>query len=181
MAKITFSDIASGFQSVSTLNNNFAQLEYELQNKVLYRTNPTGEPNQMDNDLDMNGYNILNLGNATVVASASSVQTILWGTQRNGTGTHSLSAGDIYRTVEVSASSSVTAVMFLTTASIAGWVGGQWISLLQKGAGKVLISSDAGVTINCSATVKGTRRQYGTVTLKYRGSDVWYLDGDVSV
>jgi hypothetical protein len=181
MAKITFSNISSGFQSVSTLNNNFDQLEYELQNNVLYRNNPTGEPNQMNNDLDMNGYNILNLGNATVVASASSVQTILWGTQRDGTGTHSLSVGDIYRTVEVSASSSITAVMYLTAASVGGWVGGQWISLLQKGVGKLIVTPAAGVTLNCPATVKGTRRQYGRVTLKYRGSDVWYLDGDVSV
>jgi hypothetical protein len=181
MAKITFSDIASGFQSVSTLNNNFTQLEYELQNNVLYRDNPEGEANQMNNDLDMNGYNILNLGNATVVASASSVQTILWGTQRNGTGTHSLSIGDIYRIVEVSASSSVTAVMYLTTASVAGWVAGQWISTLQKGVGTLVISSAPGVTVYCPATVKGTHRQYGTVTLKYRGADIWYLDGDVSV
>jgi len=181
MAKITFSNISSGYQSVSTLNNNFDQLEYELQNNVLYRNNPTGEPNQMSNDLDMNGHDILNLGNATVVASASSVQTMLWGTQRDGTGTHSLSVGDVYRTVEVSASSSVTAVMYLTLASTAGWVGGQWVSLLQKGVGKILVTPEAGVTVNCPATVKGTRRQYGTVTLRYRGSDIWYLDGDVSV
>lgn len=181
MAKITFSDIATGFQSVGTLNNNFAQLEYELQQKVLYRSNPTGEPNSMQNDLDMNGYNILNLGTATVVTSLSATQSILWGNQRDGTGTHSLSTGDVFRTIEVSASSSVTAVMYLTKASTAGWAGGEKISIIQIGSGVVKVQPETSVTVRCAASYLGTRRKFGEITLKYRGGDVWYLDGDISV
>lgn len=181
MAKITFSDLSTGFQSVGTINNNFAQLEYELQNKVLYRDNPSGEANEMQCDIDMNGYRILNIGNATAISSLSGVQTVLWATQRDGTGTHSLSVGDVFRTIEISASSSVTAVMYLSTQTAGSWASGQWISLLQKGFGKIKLSPAVGVTIRSPATTWGTRRQYGVITLKYRGSDIWYLDGDLSV
>lgn len=181
MAKITFSDIAAGFQSVGTINNNYTQLEYELQNKVLYRDNPTGEPNEMQNDIDMNGYRILNIGNATVLSSLSVAQSVIWGTQRDGTGTHSLSVGDVFRTVEISASSSVTAVMYLNTEAASSWASGQWISILQKGVGKVKVQPAVGVTVRCPASVYSTRRQYGSISLKYRGSNIWYLDGDVSV
>jgi len=181
MAKITFSDIAAGFQSVGTLNNNFAQLENELQTKVLYRDNPTGEPNTMQNNLDMNGFNILNLGTATVITSLSATQSILWGNQRDGTGTHSLSTGDVFRTVEVSANTSITAVVFLTTAGTAGWTGGERISIIQIGNGVVKVQPDTSVTVRCAASYLGTRRLFGEITLKYRGGDVWYLDGDISV
>lgn len=61
MAKITLTDIASELPSTSALNDNFTSIEAELQNRVLYRDNPTGEPNTMLNDLDMNSYDIVNV------------------------------------------------------------------------------------------------------------------------
>lgn len=61
MAKITPTLPAGGY-NLSVLNANIQALADELNNKVLYRTNPPGEPNQMANDLDMNGKNILNGG-----------------------------------------------------------------------------------------------------------------------
>lgn len=66
MAKITISDITSGYASTTQLNNAFNALEAELNNKVLYRDNPAGEPNQMEQDLDMNGFDILNVGSVEV-------------------------------------------------------------------------------------------------------------------
>jgi hypothetical protein len=62
MAKISISNLSSGFNSTTTLNNAFDSIETELNSKVLYRNNPAGEPNQMENDLDMNGFDILNAG-----------------------------------------------------------------------------------------------------------------------
>ena len=47
--------------SVSTINQNFSDIADQLQFKVLYRDNPTGEPNSMKNDLDMNSNDILNI------------------------------------------------------------------------------------------------------------------------
>lgn len=61
MAKITIPNISSGYASTTALNTAFDSIETELNSKVLYRDNPTGEPNQMENDLDMNGFSILNL------------------------------------------------------------------------------------------------------------------------
>ena len=60
MAKITLDTITSSFASTSLFNTNFTAIKDELNNKVLYRDNPTGEANQMLNDLDMNSNDILN-------------------------------------------------------------------------------------------------------------------------
>ena len=60
MAKITLDTITSSFASTSLFNTNFTAIKDELNDKVLYRDNPTGEANQMLNDLDMNSNDILN-------------------------------------------------------------------------------------------------------------------------
>lgn len=63
MAKIVLNDIGSGFNR-SVVNDNFDKIEDDLQDRVLYRNNPTGEPNQMEHELDMNGFRIINGGAA---------------------------------------------------------------------------------------------------------------------
>ena len=62
MAKVTLSDITAGYASAAALNASFNAIEDEFNNNVLYRNNPSGEPNQMENDLDLNGNDILNAG-----------------------------------------------------------------------------------------------------------------------
>jgi hypothetical protein len=78
MAKISISNLSSGFNSTTTLNNAFDTIETELNSKVLYRNNPAGEPNQMENDFDMNGFKILNAGDVEVngVNILTEMQTI---------------------------------------------------------------------------------------------------------
>ena len=66
MAKITLPSISSGYATTTQLNNAFDALETELQDKVLYRDNPAGEPNVMEQDLDMNNNNIINVGDIEV-------------------------------------------------------------------------------------------------------------------
>jgi len=66
MAKVTINDIVAQFASSTEINNRFQQIEDELNNNVLYRNNPVGEPNTMANDLDMGTYNILNGGSIAV-------------------------------------------------------------------------------------------------------------------
>ena len=68
MAKLTLSDIASGYASTTALNASFNAIEDEFNSKVLYRDNPTGEANQMLNDLDMNNNDILNAGGLSVTS-----------------------------------------------------------------------------------------------------------------
>jgi hypothetical protein len=66
MAKISISNLSSGFNSTTTLNNAFDSIETQLNSKVLYRDNPAGEPNQMEGDLDMNGSKIINASDIEV-------------------------------------------------------------------------------------------------------------------
>jgi hypothetical protein len=68
MAKVTLSDITAGYASASALNASFNEIEVQFNNNVLYRNNPSGEPNQMENDLDLNGNDILNAGSIAVTA-----------------------------------------------------------------------------------------------------------------
>lgn len=61
MAKITLDTITSAYASTSLFQSNFSAIATELNDKVLYRVNPTGEANQMENNLDMNSNDILNV------------------------------------------------------------------------------------------------------------------------
>jgi len=61
LAKITLDSVISGFKSVTRLVSNFSKIEDSLNNDVLWRDNPEGEPNQMEDDLDMNTNRITNL------------------------------------------------------------------------------------------------------------------------
>lgn len=61
MAKISLSPITN-VNTLSAVNANFSSIASELQNKVLYRANPVGEPNSVNNDLDLNGNDIFNVG-----------------------------------------------------------------------------------------------------------------------
>lgn len=60
MAKINFSPIRGGF-NLSKINNVFQTIVLHLNDKVLYRNSPNGEPNQMETDLDMNGRRLYNV------------------------------------------------------------------------------------------------------------------------
>lgn len=67
MAKVVIDPVTSGY-SLSKINANLETLAAELNNKVLYRDNPEGEPNSFSNDIDMNSNDILN---ASVVDAVS--------------------------------------------------------------------------------------------------------------
>lgn len=60
MSKIDLNNVAGGF-NLSKINDNFQKIETALNDGALWRDNPDGEPNQMENDLDMNGNRIYNL------------------------------------------------------------------------------------------------------------------------
>lgn len=57
--KTVLGNVASGFR-VNEINANFDKIEEVLNNKVLWRDNPVGEPNTMEQELDMNGNSIYN-------------------------------------------------------------------------------------------------------------------------
>ena len=66
MAKIDLPTISSGYASNTTFNTTFTAIENEFQQKVLYRDNPDGEPNSMQNDLDLNSNDINNVKDITM-------------------------------------------------------------------------------------------------------------------
>ena len=59
--KITLNDVTN-IDSITTINENFDKIEQALQNQVLYRDNPDGEPNTIESPIDLNGQDILNVG-----------------------------------------------------------------------------------------------------------------------
>ena len=64
MAKLTLTDVTTGYQSTAAVNANNALIEAALENTVS-RDGTT--PNTMTGSLDMNGQNILNLGNPIAI------------------------------------------------------------------------------------------------------------------
>lgn len=67
MAKITLKTVLSGF-NLNTINENFQAIATEFQNEILYRDNPTGEPNQLETQLDANGQRIINIVDAVTLS-----------------------------------------------------------------------------------------------------------------
>jgi hypothetical protein len=61
MSKIELSPLPSGFQTTTALNQRLQLIEDALNNDVLYRENPEGEPNSMNNELDMDSNPIINV------------------------------------------------------------------------------------------------------------------------
>lgn len=62
MAKITISPISSSPDITGAVNAALQTITAELNDKVLYRKNPVGEPNTVSNDIDMGGNDLLNVG-----------------------------------------------------------------------------------------------------------------------
>jgi hypothetical protein len=75
MSKITLNDITNTGQ-VSVINANTDLIEDALNNKVLYRNNPTGDPNQMFVPLDMNSNRIYNLPAPVLASEAARLQDV---------------------------------------------------------------------------------------------------------
>lgn len=108
MAKITPANIANSNSTVQ-LNQNFTDVATELNTKVLYRDNPAGEPNSMQNDLDMNSNDILNAKqvqaqslklNGTVVTTTSPLGTVAAEDVTYSNATSGLTATDVQAAVD---------------------------------------------------------------------------------
>jgi hypothetical protein len=64
MSKITLNNVTN-IDAISVINDNFNKIALALQNQVLYRNNPVGEINTLQNSIDFNGYDIINIGDVT--------------------------------------------------------------------------------------------------------------------
>ena len=77
MAKITLNNLTTNFGSQALHNANNDTVEDHLNNKVLYRDNPAGEPNAMQQELDMNSNRIINIGDAVNAQDAVTFKQFL--------------------------------------------------------------------------------------------------------
>src|SRR4030066_394481 len=76
MAKLTVSNVGSGYLSTTALNDNFDLIETALENTL--SRDGTG-PNQMEASLDMNGNLILNQGNPIAITNHTAGATFVIG------------------------------------------------------------------------------------------------------
>lgn len=74
MSKIELNNVSSGY-NLAEINVNFQKIEDALNNLVLYRNPPDGEPNTMEKPLDVNGQAIINVGDLEV--NGDSVQDLV--------------------------------------------------------------------------------------------------------
>lgn len=68
MSKVNLVTITNG-QNVSAINQNFATIADALNNGTLWRDTPIGEPNNLENNIDANGFQIFNV--ALIVPNSS--------------------------------------------------------------------------------------------------------------
>lgn len=179
MAKLTLTNASGGFNSTTAINANNDALEAEFQSKVLYRDNPAGEPNQMENNLDMNSNRILNL-----LAPVSGTEPV-----RYGDVTDIFTLGSLEITSSTTLSST-HAGQFLETTGATNIVltvpdeatddlGDSYVvSGFHHGTGT--LSFGAGdVTLRFNADLTNDIPQYGAWTLKksITAADTWILFG----
>lgn len=74
--KVTLSDVASGY-NLQNINANFDAIAEALNDKVLWRDNPVGEPNTLETGIDANGQPIYNLPEPTQLNQAARLQDVV--------------------------------------------------------------------------------------------------------
>lgn len=195
MAKLSLEDAVSGFRSNTTYNANNELIETTLNNKVLFRENPEGEPNQMLNALDMNNFPILNVGKSNDAGSLLTLQALA-DLKENVESSpvldqiatrqvYNIDSGDVNATVEyaygyVRFLSATAASLIVPHSSTANFLTGAEIHIRSVGVGLVTIVPATDVTIN--TPFGGTLVLAGpgaTVTVKNVAENEWDLMGQV--
>ena len=75
MSKIVLNDLTNTYNSTK-INQNFAKIEAEFQDKVLYRNNTTGETNTVETDIDINSKRLFNLKAPTSLNEAARLRDV---------------------------------------------------------------------------------------------------------
>lgn len=195
MPKITLEDAVSGYRSNATYNANNTAIEDALNNQVLFRANPAGEPNQMLNALDMNSYPILNVRTSNDSSSlvtrqdladlignvaASPVLSQIADRQVFTSSGSDITATSAYAYGYVRFTESSPFSFIVPNDSEVSFLDGTEIHIRRAGTGLVTITPNTGVTIN--PPFGGTLVLAGpgsTVTIKKVGANEWDLMGQV--
>lgn len=179
MAKIVLSDVTSSGSSAS-INRNFQKIEDALNDKVLFRNNPEGEPNQMEDDLDMNSNDILNAGvikatrviadsidnntESLIEGGVSDNEIVKWDVDASkfvGTGVFSNAEGEL----DVSSNSVLIGVHKVGSM-------GENVGFFNKSEGKTYFPAWQGVGIPDSDTFTAVTRVHGPLEYVARTTNV---------
>ena len=204
MAKITLPELTGGFQSVALANANNDAIEAALNNQVLYRNNPEGEVNTMENTLDMNNNKIINVLATTADGSAPSGSDLvtfadlqnledtinaspvlfnisnreIFNITTGGSTTAGVAAAESYTRVD----SAIQTDIVIELDATANWLDSTEAHFRQVGSGLTQFITANGVVIN--VPFNGTLQFAGTgatVTIKKVGPDEWDLIGQTAV
>lgn len=163
MPKFTATPLASSYGSVSAINTNLTDIETAFQN-TLSRDGST--PNQMEANLDMNGFAILNASN---VVFGSTVTTY--------TSDVTLSLADASSFIIAD----TTTTLFITIplhADVPFPVGTR-IDITNSNTGTVSITTIEGVMLNAIGNYLDVDGPHGVVHLVQTAIDTWTLSGDI--
>lgn len=75
MSKLILDNVQGGY-NLQKINSNFEKIETALNTQVLYRKNPEGEDNAVKQDIDMDGNDLINVGDVQVNGYGSFVEAI---------------------------------------------------------------------------------------------------------
>ena len=188
MADIALTNIGSGF-NVSVINDNFQTIQSTINKTLLHLS---GSNNVMRQDLDLNGFNVLNtatdessgslvtrqdLADIEGNVSASPVLSDIANREVRGvTGDTSTSLTDAYGYIRTTGASPVN-----ITIEDSGHLIGAEIHIRQQGTGLVTLVAGSGVTVNVpfggTLVLSGTG---ATVTVKKAATNEWDLMGQVA-
>ena len=162
MTKIALNDVSSGYLSSVQLNANFQTIIDHLQNKVLYRDNPVGEPNALESDLDMNNNDILNAQLVSAEQLEAAILSLGGVTIIGGQG-----AGDTGNLIEVSNEYyTLTAGQTIVTFNNSPSLGSVYVNGPDVDAGKLLVNLDYTVSGN-DVILTGSYPAGTVITLLY--------------
>ena len=134
---------------------------------------------QLGGDLDVNGNDITSSSNGDIVIRPNGTGTVVMEVKFNTqTTNYILDATDACRLVEMNIAGANT--LTIPTNTVVPFPIGTQILIAQYGAGQTTITPAATVTLRSSGGKTKIAAQYGVATLIKRGTNEWYLAGDIT-
>jgi len=134
---------------------------------------------QLGGNLDVNGHNIVSTSNGNINLLPNGTGAVVINIPiSTETLQYTLVLNDNCKMIEANFSAGNN-IIIPTNAAQAFPIGAN-VLISQYGAGQVTIVASAGVTLRSSGGKTKTAAQYSVATLIKRGTDEWYLAGDIT-
>jgi len=137
----------------------------------------------VSSSLSVNSFGGLTISGSTIVTGSFSVSgsvTTYVAFTNTGSSNYTLVSTDVGRMVEMTASSACT--LTVPSSSVTNFPIGSQITVVGNGAGQVTFNSgSANVLLRSAGSRYRLTQQYSVATLTKRGTDEWYLFGDLTI